>query len=106
MISPDPSLEPDWDDDNVEHVAAHGLQPEQVEELYYNDGPFQTLALKNKKGRGRGTEYRYRIWGTDADGSFIEAVIAPYPDHGVRRCVTAYPMSVTTKQAYLQRIKR
>ena len=43
MITSDSSLEPDWDDDNIEHISAHGLRPEQVEELYYNDGPLQTI---------------------------------------------------------------
>ncbi len=49
MIKPDPSLLPDWDEDNVSHIAAHGIRPEQVEEVYYGEGPFPTLALKNKK---------------------------------------------------------
>jgi hypothetical protein len=25
MIRPDPLLEPDWDEDNISHIAAHGL---------------------------------------------------------------------------------
>jgi len=50
MIIPAPSLEPDWDEDNINHIAQHGLKPEQVEERYYAEGPYPTLALKNKEG--------------------------------------------------------
>jgi len=106
VIKPDPSLEPDWDEDNVDHIAGHGLRPEQVEEVYYGEGPFPTLALKTKKRRGRVTEYRYRLWGTDASGMCIEGIIAPYPEYGVWRCVTAFPMSPSTQKAYLRRIKK
>jgi hypothetical protein len=102
MIKPDSSLEPEWDEDNINHVAKHGLRPEQVEELYYNEGPYSTLAIKNKKGEGRNPEYRYRLWGTDAAGFFIEAIIAPYPKYGIWRCVTAFPMSLKTKRVYLK----
>lgn len=105
MIKPDPSLKPDWDEDNVSHIATHGLHPEQVEEVYYAEGPYPPLALKNKKRRGRITEYRYRLWGTDSSGTFIEAIIAPYPEYGIWRCVTAFPMSPTTQKNYLRRIK-
>jgi len=105
VIKLDPSLEPDWDEDNVNHLAEHGLRPEQVEEVYYGEGPFPTLALKTKKRRGRFAEYRYRLWGTDASGMYIEVIIAPYPEYGLWRCVTAFPMSPSTQKAYLRRIK-
>ena len=106
MIQPDPSLMPDWDDDNINHIWNHGIHPEQVEELYYGDGPLPTLAVRNKRKRGRLTEYRYRLWGTDASGFFMEAIIAPYPEYGIWRCVTAYAMPGSTKSAYLKRIKK
>jgi uncharacterized DUF497 family protein len=106
VIKPDPSLEPDWDEDNVNHIANHGVRPEQVEELYYGEGPFPTLAVKTKKRRSRATEYRYRLWGTDASGVYIEAIIAPYPQYRLWRCVTAFPMSSSTQKAYLRRIKK
>jgi uncharacterized DUF497 family protein len=106
MVKADPSLEPDWDEDNISHIAKHGLKPEQVEELYYVEGPLPTLALENKRKYGSVAEYRYRLWGTDASGNCIEAVIAPYPAYGAWRCVTAFPMSPSTRKAYLKRVKR
>jgi len=106
VIKLDSSLEPDWDEDNVNHIAEHGLRPEQVEEVYYGEGPFPPLGLKAKNKRGRVTEYRYRLWGTDASGMYIETIVAPYPEFGLWRCVTAFPMSPSTQKAYLRRIKR
>ena len=106
MKKPDSSLEPDWDEDNVNHIAEHGLLPHQVEEVYYGEGPFPTLVPENKRKYGSVLEHRYRLWGTDASGTCIEAVVAPYPDYGIWRCVTAFPMSTSTKKAYLKRIKR
>ncbi len=106
MITPDPDLGPDWDDYNIEHIAKHGLRPEQVEEVYYGEGPYPTLALRSKKKIGRMSEYRYRLWGTDASGLGVEAIIAPYPEFGVWRCVTAFPMTPSTQRAYFRRLKK
>lgn len=106
MKKPDPLLEPDWDEDNINHIARHGLRPAQVEELYYGEGPLPTLALENKKKHGSAVEYRYRLWGADASGTCIEAIVAPYPDYGLWRCVTAFLMSTSTRKAYWKRIKR
>jgi len=82
------------------------LRPEQVEEVYYSEGPFPTLAVKQKKKRGKTGEYRYRLWGTDASGTCIEVIVAPYPEYKVWRCVTAFPMSTSTKKVYFKRVKR
>ena len=106
MIRPDENLVPDWDEDNISHIAEHGLTPEQVEEVYYSEGPFPTLAVKQKKKHTKSGEYRYRLWGTDASGTGIEVIVAPYPQYGVWRCVTAFPMSTTTRKAYFKRIKK
>ena len=48
MIKPEKDLFPDWDEDNINHIAEHGLRPEQVEEVYYSEGPFPTLAIRNR----------------------------------------------------------
>ena len=91
---------------NINHIANHGLRLEQVEEVYYGEGPFPTLAVKQKKERGKSDEFRYRLWGTDASGTCIELIVAPYPEYGVWRCVTAFPMSNTTQKAYIKRIEK
>lgn len=106
MIKADQRLEPDWDEDNVRRIDLHGIRPVQVEEVYYGEGPFPTLALKNLKDRGNTIEYRYRLWGMDASGFCIEAIVAPYPKYNLWRCVTAFPMSDSTKKVYFRRIKK
>jgi len=106
MIKSNKDLLPDWDEDNIHHIAEHGLRSEQVEEVYYSEGPFPTLAVKQKKKRGKSDETRYRLWGTDASGTCIEVIVAPYPEYGVWRCVTAFPMSNTTKKTYFKRVKK
>lgn len=106
MVKLDPSLEPDWDDDNVDHIAKHGIRLEQVEEVYYGEGLYPTLAVRNKVKKGKMTPYRYRLWGTDASGAFIEAIIALYPNYGLCRRVTACLMPAATRKVYLRRIKK
>jgi hypothetical protein len=107
MKLPNSNLEPDWDDDNIEHIAGHGLTPEQVEEVYYGEGPLPTLAVRSKRQSGvRQSEVRYRLWGTDAAGNFLEVIVAPYPEYGVWRCVTAYKMSTTARKTYLRKVRR
>ena len=46
VIKPDSSLEPDWDEDNVNHIAEHGLRPEQIEEVIMVKGHFLLSLLK------------------------------------------------------------
>ncbi len=104
MIRPDPSLVPDRDEDNINHIAVHGIHPEQVEEVYYSEGPFPTFAVKNRKKSGKSIEFRYRLWGTDSSGLCIEVIVAPYPQYGLWRCVTAFHMSDSTKRVYFKRI--
>jgi hypothetical protein len=104
---PDRRLVPGWDGLNVEHIARHGVAPEQVEEVYYGEGPLPTLGVRVGARRpSPRREPRYRLWGTDAAGTFLEIIVAPFPRSGVWRCVTAYPMSKTARRAYLRRITR
>ena len=107
MKVPDSQLVPDWDESNVEHIARHGVIPEQVEEVYYGEGPVPTLGVRlPARGPSGSHEHRYRLWGTDASGTFLEAIMAPFPTLGIWRCVTAYPMSKSARRAYLRRIRR
>ena len=56
------SLMLEWDEENIAHIGDHGIRPEQVEELYYGEGPFPTLVLKNKRKKGRWTlEMRHSL---------------------------------------------
>ena len=104
MKLPDLNLLPDWDEDNILHIARHNITPEQVEEVYYSEGILATVAVKKQRTAGR--EFRYRLWGTDAAGNYIEVIIAIFPQYGVWRCVTAYRMNQGAKKAYMKRVRR
>lgn len=107
MNGPDQRLVPDWDEFTIDHIARHGVTPEQVEEVYYGEGPLPTLGVRRAARRpSRSRERRYRLWGTDAAGTFLEVIVALFPRLGVWRCVTAYPMSNAARRAYLRRVRR
>lgn len=106
MKLPDSRLIPDWDAFNIAHIARHGVTPEQVEEVFYGEGPLPTVGARVLARWPSGSrEARYRLWGTDAAGALLEVIVAPYPEFGVWRCVTAYPMSKAARRTYLRRIK-
>lgn len=107
MRIPDTRLIPDWDEFNTAHIAQHGVAPEQVEEVYYGEAPLPTLAARvSARWPSKSREARYRLWGTDAAGTLLEVIVAPYGEFGVWRCVTAYPMSKAARRVYLRRISR
>ena len=106
MELPDSRLIPEWDEFNTAHIARHGITPEQVEEVYYGEGSLPTLGVRvPARWPSSSREARYRLWGTDAAGTLLEVIVAPYPEYGVWRCVTAYQMSKAARRAYLGRIK-
>jgi len=47
---PNFNLLPDWDEDNVLHIARHNLSPEQVEEVYYSEGSFFNYSSQKEAG--------------------------------------------------------
>jgi len=57
------------------HIVGHGLTPDQVEEVYYSEGPFPTLVIKHKKKHIKSGDYRYSLWGTDASGTCIKVIV-------------------------------
>ena len=45
-------MEFDWDRANVEHIARHGVRPEEVEEAFAND-PLLVLTIQERSGEER-----------------------------------------------------
>jgi uncharacterized DUF497 family protein len=71
----------DWDDDNEEHVAAHGVDPSEAEEV---------VRRKPLENEGRGA---VRLaWGTTVFGRHLVVVFAP-KGGGAIRVITARDMS-------------
>lgn len=92
-------LEPEWDDDNVEHIARHGVEPEEVEEIVYEDCHPSWIVRARRRGM---RETRWTVFGQTCAGHYLVAVIAPYRGRGVWRVVTARGMERHTRRRYQQ----
>ena len=90
-------LESEWDDDNVEHIAKHGVEPEEVEEIVYEDCYPSWIVRGHRRGI---REVRWTVFGQTCGGRYLIAVIAPYPKRGVWRAVTAREMELRTRRRY------
>jgi len=102
MKLPPYSYNPVWDNNNREHIARHGLLDFQIEELYYHEGIYQTLVVKNKKNESG--EKRFKLLGVDAAGIYIKAIISTDSSKKLWRCVTAIKMTNAEKKSYLKYI--
>jgi len=92
-------LEPEWDNDNIEHIARHGVEPEEVEEIVYEDCHPSWIVRARRRGI---RENRWTVFGQTCGGRYLVAVIAPYPRRGVWRAVTARDMERHTRRRYQQ----
>jgi uncharacterized protein len=68
-------LEPEWDDDNIEHIARHGIEPEEVEEIVYEDCHPSWIVRVRRRGM---RETRWTVFGQTCGGRYLVAVVAPY----------------------------
>jgi hypothetical protein len=92
-------LEAEWDDDNIEHIARHSIEPEEVEEIVYEDC-YPSWVVR---GRVRGIrELRWTVFGQTCAGRYLLAVVAPYTQRGVWRAVTARDLERQTRRRYQQ----
>jgi len=74
-----------WDD-NVEHIARHGIAPGDVDDIPRNDPKFR----RNRKARAA----THQMIGPDAVGGFVAVFLAPVPGvAGLWRVITARPAS-------------
>ncbi|MCL4830987.1 MAG: BrnT family toxin [Caldilineaceae bacterium] len=80
-----------WDDDNVEHIANHGVEPYEAEEV-----------ITNRPRLKRGGEGKYLAYGQTDEGRFLVVVFAPKAGNRIR-VVTARDMTPIEKRRYRQR---
>ena len=81
----------DWDEDNISHLARHGIAPEEVEEVFANGE--QVSEAQQEHG-----EIRWVCFGHTNKGRFLTVVVT---ERGGRlRLVTAYPMSRQQRKLY------
>ena len=91
-------LLPEWDESNENHVARHGISPEEVEEVVFED--FAPSIVFERQRRTRKGEMRWIVLGKTGGGRLLFVVIAPRPDRGYWRCVTAREMTRKQRQVY------
>ncbi len=71
----------EWDEGNIDHIARHGVNPEEVEEACY-DQPYVL----------RGKNNRYLVYSQTSDGRYLFSVLH-YKGQGLVRVITARDMT-------------
>lgn len=86
----------EWDDFNVEHLARHGITPEEVEELF--EGP--TIRRRG----GTDAPDRYRGLGRTVGGRYLTVVYQAKPG-GIVRAFTGRDMHAHERDLYDRQIR-
>jgi len=81
-----------WPEDRVDHIARHGVIPEEVEEVCFG-GPFV------QRAKSLGKNPVYYVLGQTAAGRYLFCVVIQFPD-GRGYPVTARPMTDKERQRY------
>jgi hypothetical protein len=84
-----------FDERNVEHIARHGVIPEEIEEVCYLN-PFFTRA------RSRRGKRRYRVIGQTEDGRYLTIFLEPL-GKGVYYPITARDATSKERREYRRR---
>ena len=92
-------LEAEWDEDNVGHISRHGVEPEEVEEIVYEDCHPSRILRSRRPGI---RQSRWAVFGRTCAGRYLLAIVAPYAHRGVWRAVTARDMGPQAKRRYQQ----
>lgn len=83
----------DWDDWNEEHIARHGVDPDQVEEVVFDSEYFSSRARN-------GT---YRLIGRTNGGRYLAVFLVPR-GRGVYYIVTARDATESERRLYAQHV--
>jgi len=84
----------EWDDNNIEHISRHGIFPDEVEDVAFDDEPWI------RKGR-KGTRY---MLGYTISGRYLFTVYV-LKGKGLARVITSMDMDEKTRRLYRQRRK-
>ena len=85
----------EWDDNNIEHIARHGVAPDEVEDVAFDDDPWI------RKGR-KGTRY---MLGYTIAGRYL-FVVYVLKGKGIARVIASVDMDGKTKRFYKKRVER
>jgi len=89
-----------WDDWNVEHIADHGVEPDEVEEACYDPHHWVERAGTTRYGL-----VRYRLYGQTENGCYLFVAIDREYDN-VFYVVTAREMASVEKRRFRRLRKR
>jgi uncharacterized DUF497 family protein len=81
-----------WPDDRVDHIAQHGITPDEVEDVCFG----KPLVYRAKS---EGKNPVYYVLGQTNAGRYLFCVIIQFPD-GKGYPVTARPMTAKEKRRY------
>jgi uncharacterized protein len=87
----------DWDLHNVRHVARHGVDPAEIEEVF--ERPHVIIPAKSMGG-----EKRWKLFGTSAAGRYLVVVFTLRDDRV--RPVTAHTMNQRERRIYAPEIDK
>jgi hypothetical protein len=79
----------DWDDYRIDHIAEHGVEPEEVWEVCED-----SLHLARRQGHNR-----YRLYGQTADGRYL-FVVLEHIEGTIFKPITARDMTEGEKQNF------
>ena len=78
----------EWNDDDMEHIALHGINSVEVEDICFD----RHVSFKGRFGR-------YVVYGQSSAGRYIKLILERLYDH-IFRSVTAYDMTESEKHNY------
>jgi uncharacterized DUF497 family protein len=87
----------EWDDDNVEHLARHGISPDEVEEL------FEGIVVRRRGGTD--AVDRFRLLGRTAAGRYL-TIIAQRRARDAFRAFTGWDMRPHEREIYDRQVGR
>lgn len=84
----------EWNENNIEHIARHGVSPDEVENVAFDDAPW---IKKDRKGT------RYMLGFTVA-GRYLFTVYT-LKNNGIAKVITSMDMDEKTRKLYKKRGK-
>ena len=83
-----------WPDDQIDHIARHGVTPEEVEEVCFGHSLVQ-------RAKSEGDNPVYYLLGQTDSGRYLFCVVIRFPD-GKGFPITARPMTDNEKRRFRQ----
>ena len=89
-------LDFEWDDDNLDHLARHGISADEVEEL------FESPVVRRRGGTD--APDRFRVLGRTASGRYL-GIVYQRKAHGVIRPFTGWDLRPHERDLYDRQVK-